>query len=262
MAEIQRILIIEFNDILARTKFNKGKLTKDYFATLLLYLIKDIKGIYFKGGTALNKLFLHHARLSEDLDFTLTREVSDVRKEIIEIINKSGLFEKITEDKNVESFLRIVVEYKGFDGEKDNIFIDLNKRATLLQKPEEHKLSHFYFPFIPEFSVKTLAKDEMIAEKLKATIARNKPRDHFDIYMVLKNNIPINLELAKKKCKEAGEEFSIVKMFNKAQTLKNRWDKDMSFLISEEITFQEVMKFLAKHFKLKDEKGRLKKISL
>jgi len=47
-------------------------------------------------------------------------------------------------------------------------------------------------------------------------------------------------------------------MFNKAQMLKNRWDRDMVFLISEEITFQEVMKFLSKHFNLKEEKDKIK----
>lgn len=258
MDEIKRINDLEFEDILVRTRFNKAKLTKDYFATLLLYVIRNVGGIYFKGGTALQKIFLNHSRLSEDLDFTLTRDVSEVKKEIIKIIEQSGLFEKVTEGKNVEGFLRIVVEYKGFSEEKDSVFIDLNKRATLLLKPEMHKVNHLYLPFIPEFAVKTLAKEEMIAEKLKATITRNKPRDHYDIYMILKNNLPINTELAKKKCREAGEEFSIIKMFNKAQTLKNRWDRDMAFLIAEEVTFQEVIKFLVQHFKLREHKNKAK----
>ena len=257
MAEIKRIDGIEFEDILARTKFNRGKLIKDYFVTLLLYLIRDINGIYFKGGTALNKIFLNHARLSEDLDFSLTREVSDVKKEIIETIEKSGLFRKITEDKNVDGFLRIVVEYTGFGGEKDNVFIDLNKRAKLILPPEIYKIKHFYIPFIPEFSVNTLAKEELIAEKVAATIGRNKPRDHYDVYMIMKKGISINMKLVKKKCHESGDDFSIVKMFNKAKMLKNRWDKDMIFLISEDITFQEVIKSLAKHFKLKEEKEKL-----
>jgi len=48
-------------------------------------------------------------------------------------------------------------------------------------------------------------------------------------------------------------------MFNKAQILKNKWAEDMDSLISEPITFQEVMKFLAKHFNLKEEKDKLEK---
>jgi len=66
------------------------------------------------------------------------------------------------------------------------------------------------------------------------------------------------MEIAKKKCNEAGDEFSIIKMFNKAQMLKNRWDKDMISLIAEPITFQEVIKFLATHFKLREHKDKAK----
>jgi predicted nucleotidyltransferase component of viral defense system len=259
MAELKRINDDEFNDIASRLRFDRVKLTKDYFVTLLLYLIKDVDGIYFKGGTALNKIFLNHARLSEDMDFSLIREVSDVKKEIVEVVEKSRLFGKITYDKHVDGFLRVVVEYTSFDGQKDKVFIDLNKRAKLALPSETHKLNHFYVPLIPEFSVKTVAKEELIAEKTAATIGRNKPRDHFDVYMILKKGIPINMELVKKKCHESGDEFSILKMFNKAKMLKNRWDKDMISLISEEITFQEVITYLSKHFKLKEEKEKTKK---
>src|SRR3989344_3316056 len=259
MAEIMRIPTIEFEDIAVGTKFNRSKLTKDYFLTLILYLIKDVEGIYFKGGTALNKIFLNHARLSEDIDFTLTKDISEVKKEIISIVEKSGLSDKITEDKNVDGFLRVVVNYTGFDGEKESVFIDLNKRGKLILPSEIHKINHFYSPFIPEFSVKTVAKEELIAEKVAASIGRNKPRDHFDVYQIIHAKIPINIELVKKKCADSGDEFSVIKMFNKAQTLKNRWDKDMTSLISEPISFQEVIQFLAKHFKLKEEKEKIKK---
>lgn len=258
MVEIERIHAVEFEDIATRVRFNKTKLTKDYFLTLLLYLIKDLEGIYFKGGTAINMILLNHARLSEDIDFTVTRDISILKMEIVNLVNKSGIFEEITEDKNVDGFLRIIVHYKGFANEKDAVFIDLNKRGALILPSEIHKLNHFYFPFIPEFSVKTLAKEELIAEKVAASIGRNKPRDHFDVYKIIKAGMHINLELVKQKCISSGDEFSVLKMFNKAKTLKNKWDKDMASLISEEITFQEVIKFLSAHFNLKQEKEKKK----
>src|SRR3989344_3550241 len=64
--------------IAGQRKLNIIMIEKDYLVTLLLYLIKDVPGIYFKGGTALNKLYLNHKRLSEDLDFSLTRNIKDV----------------------------------------------------------------------------------------------------------------------------------------------------------------------------------------
>ena len=103
-----------------------------------------------------------------------------------------------------------------------------------------------------------LAKEELIAEKVAATIGRNKPRDHYDVYNIIHEKMPINIALVKKKCHDSGDEFSIIKMFNKAKTLKNRWNKDMEVLIAKPITFQEVIKFLAQHFKLKEEKEKSK----
>src|SRR3989344_1568989 len=257
MDEIKTITEAEFNYIVARTKFGREKFVKDYYLTLILYLIRNVECIYFKGGTALNKIFLNHARLSEDLDFSLTRNQKDVKKDILEILSSLKFVKDITDGKDVEGFLRMIIKCKSQLGESE-IFIDLNQRAKLSLPSETHKINHFYASFIPEFSIKTVAKEEIIAEKIAATIGRNKPRDHYDVYMILKKGIPINMDLAKKKCQESGDEFSIIKMFNKAQTLKNRWDKDMLSLISESISFQEVIKFLSNHFKLKEEKAKLK----
>ncbi len=257
MDEIKRIPAIEFEVIVGKTNFLREKLIKDYYLTLILYLIRNVEGIYFKGGTALNKIFLNHARLSEDLDFSLTRNEKEVKNEISKILADLQFVKDITEGKNVDGFLRMIIKCQSEIGESE-IFIDLNKRAKLLQKPEIYEIKHFYEPFIPKFSIKTIAKEELIAEKVAATIGRNKPRDHFDVYKIIHQGIPINLELAKKKCHESGDEFSIIKMFNKTQTLKNRWDKDMNVLIAEPVSFKEVIQFLAKHFKLKEEKEKIK----
>ncbi|MHA1710593.1 MAG: nucleotidyl transferase AbiEii/AbiGii toxin family protein, partial [Candidatus Freyarchaeota archaeon] len=42
-------------------------------------------------------------------------------------------------------------------------------------------------PDIPVFDVKTLPPDEMAREKLEAVMSRNKARDLFDLYILLKN---------------------------------------------------------------------------
>ena len=250
------ITLAELKIIAGEKGFNIRILEKDYLLTYLLYLIRDVKGIYFKGGTALHKIFLNHARLSEDLDFNLTEKLSVVEKSIKERL-KATIFNKITHDKRVEKFVRLVVSYKLFH-DKGTIFIDLNKRAELSQKPETHKVHHFYSEYIPEFSVTTLAKSEMIAEKMAATISRNKPRDYFDMYTIINHKTPIDLALVKKKCIQSGDEFNILKMFNKARKLHNRWEEDMGQLLQKKVSFGEVIDILAKHFKLKEHKEKLK----
>ena len=250
-------ITLERLKIIAGNKdFNIVLLEKDYLLTKLLYLIKDVKGIYFKGGTALNKIFLNHARISEDLDFTLVGKISDVEKEIKDKL-KGTMFDKISHDKRVDKFVRLIVHYKLFH-EEGTIFIDLNERAKLLKKPEKHEVPHFYKEDIPKFSVNTLAKDEMIGEKIAATMGRNKPRDHFDVYTLISQKIPIDMGIAEKKCKSSGHEFSILKMFKNANKLNNQWDEDLIELLAKRVTFKEVIQTLAKHFKLKEENKKLK----
>jgi predicted nucleotidyltransferase component of viral defense system len=259
MDEIKRITPDGLRDIAASQGFPEPIVVRDYYVTLILYLLKEVNGIYFKGGTALQKIFLDYSRLSEDADYTVTRDVTKVISEIEPVLKKSGFFSKITRDKDVKGFTRIVCHYKDPFGEDGTTFIDLNERAKLIIKEEAHDIPHFYAGHIPAFSVKTLALREMVAEKMSATIGRNKPRDHFDLYKIIQNGGDIDLDLVKKKCELSGNEFDITKMFHQAKKLKNRWDDDMAALLKEQVTFQEVMKALSKYFKYSEEKERLRK---
>ena len=259
MDEIKGITKNALYETAATKGFGKEFIAKDYVLTEILFLLKDTPNIYFKGGTAIQKAFLHHSRLSEDIDFTITKSVKEIDSQITKILKDSKLFTRISHDKDVAGFTRIVVGYHLFDEIRGEVFIDLNERAKVLLKPEKHPIEHFYQPSIPAFSVNTLALEELIAEKLSAAITRNKPRDHFDIYQLIKAGHKINHKLARQKCEAAGAEFSILKLFNNAKTLKNRWDADMIPLIAEEVEFTTVMRFLANHFNLKQEKEKARK---
>lgn len=259
MDEIKAISENTINNLSGEAGFNTKVLLKDYYITAILYLIKDIEGMYFKGGTSLQKIFLNYSRLSEDADFTLTRNIEEIKKRIISILEKSKLFEKITKDKDVKGFTRLIAHYKGFSNEGGVVFIDLNQRAKLLMKPEKHQPRHFYKGSIPQFSLNTLAKEELVAEKIAAAIGRNMPRDHFDIYRIIKEKMPINIDMVRKKCNQSNVEFNIIKMFNRAKKLKKRWNENLLPLLAKEVSFQEVMATLAKHFRLKEEKEKLKK---
>ena len=125
-------------------------------------------------------------------------------------------------------------------------------------KPERNEINHYYKDNIPTFSFQTLSKEEMIAEKVAASIGRNRPRDHYDIYKIINAKIPINMEMVKTKCQDSNVEFNIIKMFNNAKKLKRRWNEDLIPLLDEEVSFQKVMKTLAGHFKLKEKKDKRK----
>lgn len=254
MDEIKKINSDEIKEIVASKGFDTDLILKDYYITAILYMIKDIDGIYFKGGTALQKIFLGYSRLSEDIDFTLTKNIEEIKDKIIKALRESKLFERLTKDKDVEGFTRLIVHYKDFLNRDDVIFIDLNKRDKLLKNPEKHEIRHFYHEYIPKFSFNTVSKEEIIAGKMAAAIGRNQPRDHYDLYNIIKAKMPINLSMVERKCKKSKHEFDIIKMFNRAKKLKNRWDVDLVPLLANQVSFQEVITTLAKYFKLKEEK--------
>src|SRR3989339_885925 len=131
MDQIKKITEERIFEIIANTGFKFDLLLKDYYVTVLLYLLKDVTGIYFKGGTALQKILLKYSRISEDIDYTLTRPLAEVRKEIEEKVHASGIFREITKDKDVDGFVRLIVHYRGFRGEKGEVFLDLNERGKL-----------------------------------------------------------------------------------------------------------------------------------
>jgi len=233
-------------DIAEENKYTVEYIEKDYFLTVLLYFLKDIDGLYFKGGTALNKIFLNQKRLSEDLDFTTKLEISELKKIIGKIVAENKpFFIKEEYDKQLNDFIRIKIYYKSFFSTSSYIWLDFNRRPTLLLEPEKYVLPNFYSL---DFQITTLNKKELFAEKLCATITRNQPRDYFDLYFILKND-SIDLKLTEKKLLSADKKLDFNMIFKNANKIYSRWKDDISKLTNYNLGYIECIKFL--DFKLR-----------
>ena len=227
-------------------KKNLIMLEKDYFLTVFLSLIQNEKGLYFKGGTAINKIFLDHVRLSEDLDFTITISLEDARCIIEKIIEENkDIFSDLSHDKSVHDFTRFIVRYNSYFDENARLILDFNKRAKLALEPEVHAIPNFYGM---DIKVPILNRKELIAEKVCALMNRNRPRDYFDVYQIIKHDIPIDLSLVKEKAAAAQQEFSVIKIFNNTKKIYKRWNEDLVQLTEEPVPFEDVMNVLKKYF--------------
>ena len=51
----------------------------------------------------MQKAILDHTRLSEDIDFTLDRNLQKVREDIVKVVNNSELFGEINQDKDIQN---------------------------------------------------------------------------------------------------------------------------------------------------------------
>jgi len=222
-------------------------LEKDYFLTALLYLLRDVSGLCFKGGTALNKIFLNHTRLSEDLDFVARENASKIKSRITEILNKGNkIFPKYEFENQTKDFFRMKIFYQSFFTATSFIILDVNGKASIIIEPEKKKVPHFYEE-IPGFEILTLHIKELVAEKVRSLIMRNQPRDYFDIYMLLEKGYKIDFRLAERKLREANQSLDKERIFKNAQKVYSRWD-DMKQLTNQPAEFMEVIKKLQKEF--------------
>lgn len=229
--------------------FNLIYLEKDYFLTILLYLLKDTEGLIFKGGTALNKIFLNHTRLSEDLDFACQKNVSAVKTEVLKILeNNREFFPRWKFENETSKFFRLKIFYSGFFSKADYVILDVNGKASVVLPPEKQDVPHFYEE-IAKFRILTLNKNELIAEKIRALIMRNQPRDYFDVYVMLEKGFKIDFPLVKKKLREAGQEFETERIFRNAQKVYSRWDSEITQLTNKPVDYLTVIKALEREFR-------------
>jgi predicted nucleotidyltransferase component of viral defense system len=243
---MERISEAKLRNIAADKGFNIIFLEKDYFLTVLFYYLRDFDGIFFKGGTALNKIFLDHTRLSEDLDFTSTSSISHIKKKVDEIVKQDNEhFRGAEYEKEKMDFARIKVFYKSYFQKESYIFIDANRKASIHLKAEKKKVNNFYNL---DFEMTVLNISELTAEKMRAAITRNKPRDYFDLYFILKK-YDIDMLLIRKKVEEAEKQFDLRRIFKSANKIYSKWDEDVKKLTNRDLSFEECITFLHKELK-------------
>ncbi|MFQ6121115.1 MAG: nucleotidyl transferase AbiEii/AbiGii toxin family protein [Methanosarcinales archaeon] len=217
---------------------------KDYVLTILLkeiYLSQFKKIMVFKGGTALHKLYLHK-RISMDLDFTAIGNID------IEEFKKVIIFPEINaEIKNIEEFsdaITIKLNYIGVLKFKNSVKLDISLREKPLLPLVNLVLET---PYFEPFEITTFHLKEISAEKLRATIQRKKPRDYFDIYLLLKNfEIQDLQELTKKKMDAVNRVYDLNSIFESLDDVQTLWKQDLIELVPELIDFNEVITFLRK----------------
>ena len=249
---------------LAGSSKNYRQLEKEYLLTLLLYTLYSRVGgdLVFKGGTAL-KMFYNLNRFSEDLDFSYvypssskdkSREIMSVFSEVLKEVNTQYgvLKSEVRTTKGVDKFIGVNYEIrvKGplFDDRNkqlQNINIDFSLRDDMLLKAERKYIAPIY-PDIPTFSLYVMSLDEILSEKFSAILERNKMRDVYDAYFILRHKeMNYNEDLVTKKMGMRNESFDRSLLIKKLQSIKeSEWKSEMSYLVSDLPDYLQVTKYL------------------
>ena len=163
-------------------------------ALVSLYQDEHIKSVLaFRGGTALNKLFLDFpARHSEDLDFVQIR--SEGIGQTLDNIRLALAWLGKPKSKLTERSAKLIYRYKSAENIPAKLKIEINTT-------EHYQIySHINIPytvnsgwFKGRCTITTFELDELIGTKLRALYQRRKGRDLFDLWLVLKKEM-INVD--------------------------------------------------------------------
>src|SRR6266511_3455867 len=163
----------ELRRLAGRTGIALGILEKDQALTLVLgFLAREscARDLAFKGGTALSKTYFEGYRLSEDLDFTAVRDVSDDISEaaprLLEAERRAGVrLARVERVPGGRSGRTLKVRYE-----------DMNLHPNHVLLPAEPRPIHDPYRVVPrDARMRTMDLREIVAEKIRSLFMRSQP---------------------------------------------------------------------------------------
>lgn len=251
--------MISRNDLEAIARLKRLEIRnaeKDYLLELILFATSDMRrSLVFKGGTALYK-FYNLNRFSEDLDFDAIGKRADLDRMItdtaraLELLGMRGTaIEK--DDYGNDTNFRLAIRGPLFQGGRESmsrITINISRR----ERPEHFtdRMLRPSYQEIPSFEVSVLDQQEIASEKVRCILTREKARDVYDLWFLLKNGVVIDISQVNRKCKIYGATFDKDKFVEKLYEKRGMWTRDLKgFIIGSLPPFEIVARDIETNLK-------------
>ncbi|MCK4463674.1 MAG: nucleotidyl transferase AbiEii/AbiGii toxin family protein [Candidatus Omnitrophica bacterium] len=177
---------------------------KDYVLAWILIGIAKSKlcdALCFKGGTALKKIYFPNYRFSEDLDFTLLKDLSikDIEEELAKVyaivLDLSNIGLALKSNESHANGYTFFINFSGpleANMAKGEIKTDFTINEKLVYEPAIKPLMQEYEEYrdIPEgIELKVYTLEEIFLEKYLSVLdnSRNEPRDVYDLWYLTSN---------------------------------------------------------------------------
>lgn len=241
--------------------YNLGQVERDYLQHILLLFLSRHAGkwLVFKGGTALQKAYGLN-RFSEDMDFTSKNkaELEDVALRIRTDLLKFGLENDVEMRKNVSEV--IVYRIKGplYDGSPRSMVVlrlEVSLREEVILKEELREVVPVYTDLQP-YLLTMMNIEEILSEKIRAIMTRNKARDVFDASFLVKKKVPVNMELVDKKLEYYNMHFERDAFIASLMNKKGVWVKELKPLVSFVPDFEETAREIIEAIQMRSGYGR------
>ena len=161
---------------------------REYFQHLFLsYFYQQPKAanIFFKGGTALRLLY-QSPRFSEDLDFNSGlinyKEIEDLLQDTLVQIEKENIIFSLKEAKQTSGGYLVIISFLAFEQPID-IRLEISQRVG---EKNGEVMGVTNSDYVPPYNITAVTQKQLITEKIEALLSRQKPRDFYDLYFILR----------------------------------------------------------------------------
>lgn len=219
---------------------------RDYLQHLLLWrLYARSQEFVFKGGTAL-RLIYGGNRYSEDLDFNGPADrarLESLWQEAVSDLADLGIAAEVRAVWSGEAGYSFDVSYRGplYDGRdrsKGKVRVDINQRAEEVETRRELVVSEY--DDVRPFVVTVLTLPHLLAEKVRALVVRGKPRDLYDIWLLLRRGVPLDRDLVARKLRLYGLVWEEALLEQALERVRGDWERDLRPLLPQYVTYEEV----------------------
>ena len=244
------------------------QIEKDYMLSwILLGIAKHeqlSKGIVFKGGTVLKKVYFEDYRFSEDLDFTLLNaEISNEQifswfQEVFEFIKDEANIplDIIDNNEHEDGGINFYISYIGPLGGQGNnkcVKVDISRSEQLVFEPVMNDVIIGYTD-LEEHQLLCYPLEEVLVEKMRSVMQRMQARDFYDIWYLLeehKMDADFYISEFEAKCKSKDLQHTDFpkKLDERLPQYKGRWKSSMSEQIKDLPDFDQVEREVKKHLK-------------
>jgi predicted nucleotidyltransferase component of viral defense system len=119
--------------------------------------------------------------------------------------------------------------YDGSRGSMSRVTLNFSKRERPTSVHDMLLVASY--PEIPSFELSVLGIEEIAAEKIRGIMTREKPRDVYDLWFMVKRGTKVDISVVDKKLKIYGLKFHPRTFCEKMYAKRNMWTRDLKGLI-------------------------------
>jgi predicted nucleotidyltransferase component of viral defense system len=219
---------------------------RDYLQHLLLSLLyARSQALIFKGGTAL-RLVYRGNRYSEDLDFNGPDDVEALRhlwRDVVADLGDFGIQAEVRNEWESDVGFSFDVSYQGplYDGRdrsKSKVRMDVSCRLEPVETWRELVTSEY--DDVRPFVVTVLTLEHLMAEKVRALLVRGKPRDLYDVWLLLSQGVSPDRALIERKLALYEMAFSAEVLEEALARVRADWERDLRPLLPQFVAYEDV----------------------